>query len=56
MLKTGGELGYFSKGKMVKEFDNVAFSMEKGKISDPVKTEHGYHIIKVTDKKDAKGS
>ncbi|MFK4996750.1 peptidylprolyl isomerase [Bacillus sp. N9] len=49
--ENGGKLGYFGRGKMVKEFEDVAFSMKKGEISDPVKTEHGYHIIKLTDKK-----
>ncbi|WP_428907974.1 peptidylprolyl isomerase [Niallia sp. Krafla_26] len=51
---SGGELGYFPKGTMVEEFENVAFSMDKGAISNPVKTDFGYHIIKVTDKKEAK--
>ena len=50
----GGELGYFTKGEMAEEFENKAFSMEIDSISEPVKTEFGYHIIKVTDKKDAK--
>jgi foldase protein PrsA len=52
--ENGGELGFFAKGDMVEEFENTAFSMEVGTISDPVKTEYGYHIIKVTDKKEAK--
>ncbi|MDR4945188.1 peptidylprolyl isomerase [Neobacillus cucumis] len=47
----GGNLGYFTKGKMVPEFDNAVFSMAVGKVSNPVKTQYGYHIIKVTDKK-----
>ncbi|WP_318616196.1 peptidylprolyl isomerase [Sporosarcina sp. YIM B06819] len=50
----GGELGYFGRGKMVAEFEEAAFSMEIGAVSEPVKTEHGYHIIHVTDKKAAK--
>ncbi|CAH2214067.1 peptidylprolyl isomerase [Tepidibacter aestuarii] len=49
----GGDLGLFSKGQMVPEFENAAFSMEKGEISEPVKTQFGYHIIKLTDKKEA---
>ncbi|RYG72861.1 foldase [Lentibacillus lipolyticus] len=50
--ENGGDLGYFSTGKMVPAFEDKAYSMEKGEVSDPVKTEHGYHIIKVTDKRE----
>lgn len=50
----GGSLGYFGKGDMVEEFEDVAFDLDKNKVSDPVKTEYGYHIIKVTGKKEAK--
>jgi peptidyl-prolyl cis-trans isomerase C len=49
----GGDLGYFSRGRMAKEFDEGAFSLEIGKIGGPVKTQFGYHLIKVEDKKPA---
>ncbi|MBD3168432.1 MAG: hypothetical protein GF307_03040 [candidate division Zixibacteria bacterium] len=50
--KRGGDLGFFSRGRMVKPFEYAAFSMEIGEIRGPINTEFGYHIIKVTDKKD----
>lgn len=45
----GGDLGYFGRGMMVPEFDSSVFSLKKNEISDLIKTDFGYHIIKVTD-------
>ncbi len=51
----GGDLGWFARGRMVAQFDSVAFSMEKGEISEPFETQFGYHIIKLDDIKTEDG-
>lgn len=51
-IKKGGSLGWFGKGKMVPEFEKTAFGLKKNGISKPVKTQFGYHIIWVKDKKE----
>jgi peptidyl-prolyl cis-trans isomerase C len=47
----GGSLGYFPRGRMVKAFEDAAFGLEKGEISEPVKSQFGFHVIRLDDRR-----
>ena len=48
----GGELGEFGRGEMVREFDEVVFGAEIGKVHGPIKTQFGYHLLEITSRRD----
>ena len=50
--QNGGDLGFFSRGRMIPEFEETAFSLKKGEVSTPIKTTYGYHLIETTDKRE----
>lgn len=49
--KNGGDLGWFGRGQMVKEFEDAAFNGQKGQTVGPVKTQFGFHLIRILDQK-----
>ena len=48
----GGDLGFFGRGQMVREFEDACFSMEIGDVSEPIRTQFGWHLIELTGKED----